>query len=423
MFHAHNQKMGDILLVQNKSKKSLLNRIAQGLGTGKIKPVKYSHVILCLSNGIYIEAMKYKKNNQKFGIDFLSIKELKKRFKSEYDPNWKVIRNTTLTKDQQSKIYEKSMYFFGQRYNNNFIVKKTNKGSYHGSSYCSELVSRIYQDIGITFNASEVWPADIDTISEENDWVDITWEYSNDSEISDDIKAVFNDDSFENWCQLIRSANIDLLKTNCNIRQEVNIQSDVKEWIKFASDEDKSTLYRQLREKIEFYNIFILPFMLKKPKPNSGDEFNSSWITKGMTASNYLETYNHNLKASNEHIDITIVTCVTQVKALTDIINITPCMENSSIDLTGRWYQILSNILKPITTYSQEDLNQSQASLIKIPSKHEKKFGLEKKLTFLIEQIRLLSQIKEHIEPMVREKEDIGKIQLSIRQICNQKKS
>lgn len=409
MFHAHNQKIGDILLVQNKSKKSLLNRMFQAIVSRKIKPAKYSHVILCLSKGIYIEAMKYEKNDEGFGVDFLCIKELKKRFKSEYNPNWKIIRNTTLTKKQEDKIYKKSMFFFGQSYNKNFIVQMTNKNSYHDSSYCSELVSRIYQDLEIKFNVSEVWPNDIDAISQQDDWIDVTQEYSSDSEISDD--------SSEHWCQFIRSVNITLLKSYCDIRQAINTRRHIEARIEFASDDDKSTLHRLLFiEEMSFYDHFILPFMLKKPKPNSDDELNSSWVTKGIPVSNSLEAYNHKQEVHNKYVDTTLTTltnCVAQFKALTDII-ITPYMENPPIDLTEHWYQLLSNSLNSITAYSQEDLNQSQASLTKIPSEHEKKFDLEKKLTFLIEQIRLLSQMKEHIEPMVREKEDIGKILLSI---------
>lgn len=194
MFNVENQQPGDILLIKNK--KSILNVIFQALGS--CKKVSHSHAILCLGSGIFIEAMKYNGDSQdKFGIDILCIEELQERFKYQYENNWKVVRNNELSIECKNKLVQRAIFYYGQKYNKNFVVGTINNKKLWNASYCSELISRIYMDIGFSIRNGNVWPVHLSILPNTNSsWEDVTADYKIGKNTPDDI---FGDEDFNSF--------------------------------------------------------------------------------------------------------------------------------------------------------------------------------------------------------------------------------
>ncbi len=91
IFCTDNQQIGDIILISNKAISSKIQQIGQTVFS--CKKSNYSHAILSLGFGMFIEAMK---NNNKQKVDIFCIRELEERFKNEYENNWKVVRYKNL---------------------------------------------------------------------------------------------------------------------------------------------------------------------------------------------------------------------------------------------------------------------------------------------------------------------------------------
>jgi hypothetical protein len=79
-FCIESQEIGDIILVSNKAISSHLQRYGQTIYSRKYSG--YSHAILALEKGIYIEAIK--DNSTKNNVTIFCIDELKKRLQKEY---------------------------------------------------------------------------------------------------------------------------------------------------------------------------------------------------------------------------------------------------------------------------------------------------------------------------------------------------
>lgn len=157
-------EIGDVLLVTGKRITSKLLVWSQKLLYAKAQS---SHVEFSMGDGVFLHATKGKR------VIFTTLlKELE-----ETKENWRVIRFKNLTPQQKSELQLNAYYFLAQDYNPNYL-----KPDKIDSSFCSELVHRIYFRTGINIfprpKLKTISPANFDKIADENnDWVDVTSEY------------------------------------------------------------------------------------------------------------------------------------------------------------------------------------------------------------------------------------------------------
>lgn len=149
-----------------------MNYTGQKLGTKTFyKDYIYTHAILVLSQGLYIESTGGK------GVVVFSANDLINRFKNEYNEDFKVIRNIKVNnRDIQKKIFVKAEYYYEQKYNSAFILPWKRKAR----SYCSELIANIYKDVEIPFRKPlyATWPIHLLREFDKNDdWKDVTEDY------------------------------------------------------------------------------------------------------------------------------------------------------------------------------------------------------------------------------------------------------
>ncbi len=145
VFNIFRQKVGDILLVR--THKSKLNTVSQRLFTSGSKS-GFSHAILCLQSGTYVESNYFGNDNDNNGVRLFCADHLFHRLENEYS-SWKVVRHKAIDSEKMMEISNRADYYYGQGYNRNFITKLS-KGDYFADrSYCSEFIARVYADIGL----------------------------------------------------------------------------------------------------------------------------------------------------------------------------------------------------------------------------------------------------------------------------------
>jgi len=186
------QMIGDIILVSSKHHslsrlqkiKPFVNYFGQKVGTLTFfKNYIYTHAILVLSKGLYIESTGEK------GVVAFSVDELINRFKYEYNKDFIVMRNTKInTVRLQIKLFERAEYYYEQKYNCFFILPFKRKGY----SYCSELISNIYNDINLKFKKPlyATWPIHLlKEFKKNKNWKNITVTYKNNFKKLESIKS------------------------------------------------------------------------------------------------------------------------------------------------------------------------------------------------------------------------------------------
>lgn len=157
---------GDILLVQGRGALSKF--------LAKTQKVLYwrtqsSHVLIAVSDGIFVDAVSGKGVSFKFlNKELLSTRE-----------NWRMIRLRAITKEQVEELQKAVIYYHGQDYNMAYMFKNKDK------SFCSELAAKIYKKAGISiFNnraPQYIKPSDFDKEADKQiKWMDITKEAWND---------------------------------------------------------------------------------------------------------------------------------------------------------------------------------------------------------------------------------------------------
>ncbi|MFH4494191.1 YiiX/YebB-like N1pC/P60 family cysteine hydrolase [Vibrio alginolyticus] len=156
--------IGDILLVRGGTKFSTSLVKAQ---KAIYKKVKSSHVEICVGEGIFIHST----NDGGVHLTFL-LDELK-----EIKDDWKVIRLKGISSKEKDALQIASLYYLGQSYNKKYMLPEN-----ESSSFCSELIGKIYRKAGITIlggrKPSTVAPAHFDKEIDLGDsWDDVTHEY------------------------------------------------------------------------------------------------------------------------------------------------------------------------------------------------------------------------------------------------------
>jgi hypothetical protein len=169
------QKAGDIIFIQTR-KRIPLNRFAQSLATAK--RANYTHVLLCVMPGLYVHSVV------KPGVHLVAAEDDEGNFPARYGKRWKVVRNIKVAKDPMlmGQVANKAIYYIGQKYNGAFAISSLLPWRFKASrSFCSELVARIYADLGHPINKlkpEQILPVHIDIAAQKSaEWQDVTSEY------------------------------------------------------------------------------------------------------------------------------------------------------------------------------------------------------------------------------------------------------
>jgi hypothetical protein len=155
---------GDVFLMEGTSKLSPALVAAQK--TRFYKNARSSHVMFSFGDGVFVHS------TLGAGVEFTPYLAALKGCKDD----WRVIRNPLITADQKELMQKASIYFVDQAYNKKFLFKSNNH-----SSFCSELVAKIYKKAGVPLfgkETGEVTPSDFDRAADLGDsWVDVTQIY------------------------------------------------------------------------------------------------------------------------------------------------------------------------------------------------------------------------------------------------------
>jgi len=167
--------VGDILFVESKDKAGIFNSFAQRMLTklNLKEKFKYTHVILSLGKGLFIES------NMDNGVSILTCLDLSEKINIYYIDNYKIFRNKIVSKNKEMKrkIFMSAEYYYGQKYNLLFVVSQTKR---NGHAYCSQLVYNIYKDaINLELKSksflNDVFPIHIwNILNANNEWYEVT---------------------------------------------------------------------------------------------------------------------------------------------------------------------------------------------------------------------------------------------------------
>jgi len=146
-------KVGDILLINNKSKVQSFNINAQRLMRKKIN-VNATHVALSLGNGIFIHA------DAATGVDLVFFPDIL----GESNGNWRVIRPPFINAENEETLKK-----------NGFLSQEK-----PDALFCSQLVDKVFQSLGLNlFKHSNAFPVDFESLfNSSSDWIDVSICYS-----------------------------------------------------------------------------------------------------------------------------------------------------------------------------------------------------------------------------------------------------
>lgn len=155
---------GDVFLMEGTTK------FAPYLMTGQklfiYDKTRSTHVMFSFGGGIFVHS------TAKPGVEIISYREALPECKE----GWRVIRNTKLTEDQRGELQKASIFYLQQGYNFSFMAPSNGH-----SSFCSELVAKIYDKAGIPLfdqDTGKVAPGHFDRVADEaDDWLNVTDEY------------------------------------------------------------------------------------------------------------------------------------------------------------------------------------------------------------------------------------------------------
>lgn len=161
---------GDVFMVRGNGKFSSLLATAQKAFYGKAKS---SHVLINLAEGTFVHA------TTDGGIDIVFFEEVL----PDIEPSWRAIRLNGLTQGQREEIMKAAIFYFEQGYNYKYFAKEKDH-----SSFCSELVAKIYRKAGVNIfdgkAPNKTIPADFDRACDSGD----EWE-----EVTEEFKAAFDE--------------------------------------------------------------------------------------------------------------------------------------------------------------------------------------------------------------------------------------
>lgn len=157
-------KPGDVFMVRGNGKFSTLLASAQKAFYGKAKS---SHVLINLAEGSFVHA------TTDGGIGIVFFEDVL----TEIDPSWRAIRLNGLTQSQREEIMKAAIFYLEQGYNYKYFAKENDH-----SSFCSELVVKIYRKAGVQLfdgkSPNKTIPADFDRACDSDDeWKEVTEEF------------------------------------------------------------------------------------------------------------------------------------------------------------------------------------------------------------------------------------------------------
>ncbi|MFY4817945.1 YiiX/YebB-like N1pC/P60 family cysteine hydrolase [Aliarcobacter butzleri] len=183
-------EVGDILFVQSNKKYIYLAQIVKhfcktkGKTSIKYREYHYTHVILSLGKGLFIDSVNKK------GVTIFTIKELLYDFENVYKEKFQVFRNKALTDKQKEIIFKKAEFYLFESYNKGIFRKEKIKGR----SYCSELIKNIYENAEIPIsNAYISYPIDLyENFINDKNWNDDITQYYKDIIKKNDPFCIFS---------------------------------------------------------------------------------------------------------------------------------------------------------------------------------------------------------------------------------------
>ncbi|MBP4048787.1 hypothetical protein J9978_04660 [Chromobacterium violaceum] len=154
---------GDVFLMCGDAKHSDYLALAQKV---IYKNSKSSHVLFSFGDGVFVHS------TTDAGVNFAFYENILKDCKD----GWRVIRMKGLADVQREAMMKASIYFIDQAYNYKFFFKSNER-----SSFCSELVAKIFERAGINLFEKEsgtITPADFDKAADSDaHWEDVTEGY------------------------------------------------------------------------------------------------------------------------------------------------------------------------------------------------------------------------------------------------------
>lgn len=368
-FCIESQEIGDIILVSNKAISSHVQRLGQATS---FKYPRYSHAILALENGIYIEAMKNKSN--KNNITILCIDELKKRFQNEYKNNWKIIRLKKINANIQQKINHSASFFYGQKYNSNPLSKRIKRKHNSDSSFCSELVQRVYKEAGIKIGKEnqDIWPVHLDLLTKKfkHKWEDVTSQYNK------KCTSLYDEGFYLSLCKQHKSLSKFIFNGNQEIANTIKLTNLAKEFIETVvknldsiekyDKKSYDTLMKEYAPEPTFFNQFIMPIVSKYETKeyntnNSSDLKGNSYVYEGLNYNNFnisFDTYNELL--------------FSMINLCEQIINFIGIHFNNLLNnkVNTEFTNQLNKLLNSYPIYEEKDLLKSEKSIISLKNKY-----------------------------------------------------
>lgn len=151
---------GDVFLMCGDAKHSQYLAVAQRALYLKSRS---SHVLFSFGDGAFVHS------TTGGGVDF----EFYERAISDAKDGWQVIRKKGLTAETRENLQKAALFFVDQAYNYKFLLKSNDS-----SSFCSELVAKIFERAGVPLfdkETGKVTPADFDRAADTDDcWEDVT---------------------------------------------------------------------------------------------------------------------------------------------------------------------------------------------------------------------------------------------------------
>jgi len=224
---------GDVVLVKGSGKVSDLI-VAMQRAAVREYAATYSHVILSIAPGIFIHS------NKAGGVHIASLSSVIDG--KDYMGNWKVLRNLEIQRrigDDPSyalEILRKAIYYLRQDYNKWFGIPKGPSKEpgmqFDKNTFCSELVAKVYRDLGIPLfrNIPEkTFPVHIEMLKYSSDWIDVTHVYK--SQLSEEQKEILrsiiteNTDEFQKKTGLSLEEQLGFAETlSCNDSYDTNAE-------------------------------------------------------------------------------------------------------------------------------------------------------------------------------------------------------
>ena len=170
-----NQLPGDIILVRGAGKSSdVIVALQRPLGFGE---PRFSHAMLCLSPCLFI-------HSDENGVHLKTYSEL---FPAVYSSTeMMAIRRRDMDgrSDEEADalrrlIQDRAQHYLGQAYNAAFVLKGLWK-EYDTTSFCSELIAKVYRDANLPLSRSNpqwVFPVHLQALETDANWIKVTDAY------------------------------------------------------------------------------------------------------------------------------------------------------------------------------------------------------------------------------------------------------